>query len=490
MRSLSSLLLLALALPAAAVPTTLSQQGRLFDSTGLPLDGPDSVTFQLYDVATGGTSLWAETHTIDFDNGYFAVTLGDTSAVDSSLLDTDDRWIGITVGSAGTELPRMKLNSVPFALRADWSAAADHAATADSATSSDSAASADTALTATNLSGGTVDALSVTVNGVTVVDTGGSVPWSVISGAPADSDTLAGLTCSAGQILVSDGSAWGCADPPTGGGGSTDQLAIDSGHPATCDGSTAGRVYFNDTDTYFYGCDGSRWMVLGGGTGTIEASCAVHKTANPAAADGVYTIDPDGGDPSNAFSAYCDMSTDGGGWTILYASAGLDGDVGMASFAEIAGDPLAFEPYNASTATKRELSLASSESLIMRDSGQWLKADEPLFDAQYGDPTSHMDQTATFTAADGTSEAGMMGYSSLNKAGGGDYGMRNGSFDHHSSAYYHLQGSCVGHYLYSYSNNGDGDQSYKVNRTLGSWTATAGCSSSEGGGLAFYAAVR
>jgi hypothetical protein len=154
---------------AHAIPTQLGHQGRLLDADGLPAEGLHTLDFGLYDAAEEGTLLWSELHEVDLINGYYSLVLG-ADELDNPLEDTlfeeDELYLELTVDEDEELEPRQALNAVPYARRAG---------------------------TATNVSGGFVDASEIRIDGAMVVDTDGNwvgpapgIDWSDISGIPDD----------------------------------------------------------------------------------------------------------------------------------------------------------------------------------------------------------------------------------------------------------------------------------------------------------------
>jgi len=84
----------------------------------------------------------------------------------------------------------------------------------------------------------------------------------------------------------------------------------------TCSSCASGKACIIGNDCQTSVCTGNICV--------LPTSCKNIKTANPGASDGMYWIDPDGTGGAPSFQVYCDMTRDGGGWT-LWANMTMGG---------------------------------------------------------------------------------------------------------------------------------------------------------------------
>lgn len=114
---LAALAALVLAVPAfGAAPRTISYQGLLTQPNGTPVaDGNYALTVSLYDVASGGSALWTESHaTVAVVQGGFNVILGSVTPL--AIAFDRPLWLGLQVGADPEMSPRVALASSPYAL--------------------------------------------------------------------------------------------------------------------------------------------------------------------------------------------------------------------------------------------------------------------------------------------------------------------------------------------------------------------------------------
>jgi hypothetical protein len=98
------------------IPETINYQGILKDAGGVLVPNGDyNLTFKLYNVESGGTSIWSETKLIAVVSGIVNTQLGSVNPIPQATFNAA-AWLGITV-AAGSELtPRIALTSVPYSI--------------------------------------------------------------------------------------------------------------------------------------------------------------------------------------------------------------------------------------------------------------------------------------------------------------------------------------------------------------------------------------
>ncbi|HMA77376.1 MAG TPA: hypothetical protein VKO43_08710, partial [Candidatus Krumholzibacteriaceae bacterium] len=99
----------------AQIPKTINYQGVLTDNGGSVVpDGDYDLTFNLYTVPTGGSSIWSCTETVTVTKGIFSAVLGASCSLTPSF--DAQYYLGISV-EGGTELaPRTALTASAYSL--------------------------------------------------------------------------------------------------------------------------------------------------------------------------------------------------------------------------------------------------------------------------------------------------------------------------------------------------------------------------------------
>ncbi len=133
----------------------------------------------------------------------------------------------------------------------------------------------------------------------------------------ADQSGLVGLDSKSSRLHFCDGKDWlrlstckpACAAPETVTCGTP---IIDGCGDISC-GTTGSKCAGGKS------CEAGECVCTAGTKEAPALGCAQVKQCDAAAGSGKYWLDADGVGGKDAFEAYCDMGTDGGGWMLLYA---------------------------------------------------------------------------------------------------------------------------------------------------------------------------
>ena len=104
---------------AITIPQMLSYQGKLTDTTGIPVPNGDySVVFRLYTAPSGGSPIWNEIQSVTTKDGLFSVLLGSVTPI-SSMPDAGAAFLAMAIDGGAELTPRLRIASVAYAYKAD-----------------------------------------------------------------------------------------------------------------------------------------------------------------------------------------------------------------------------------------------------------------------------------------------------------------------------------------------------------------------------------
>jgi len=104
---------------SADIPNFISYQGKVSDGSGDPVaDGSYSMRFRIYNVSTGGSSLWdSGVQMVSVAGGVFNVLLGESPQPALELAFDEDYWLLVTFDGIN-QTPRQRLASIGYAYMA------------------------------------------------------------------------------------------------------------------------------------------------------------------------------------------------------------------------------------------------------------------------------------------------------------------------------------------------------------------------------------
>jgi hypothetical protein len=203
----------------AATSSTLTFQARLLGASGnLVADGTYNMQFNLYDVASGGTTLWTEsrlnnaTQGVTLKNGYFSVDLGSITSFPTTINWDQELWLGMTVRGTGSCVfgsctptdaemtPRFKLTAVPYAFKAGTALAVASNNTNAASTNSNAVS-----ITSGNAAGATSNSGNITIDAGTATQTAGTLLFGTANASALTIGRSGVTTTLQGNVTLSGG---------------------------------------------------------------------------------------------------------------------------------------------------------------------------------------------------------------------------------------------------------------------------------------------